>query len=144
MSYPQPTSAAVSAVMKGNRKRDTRPEIALRSGLHRAGLRFRKDYPPADAGRPIQIDIALPRARLAVFVDGCFWHSCPEHGTTPRANATYWAPKLARNRARDLATDQRLRRAGWLPLRVWEHEPVDQAVERVRHFHAQQIPHGGA
>jgi DNA mismatch endonuclease, patch repair protein len=130
--YPLATSPAVSAVMKGNRKRDTRPEIALRSALHRAGQRFRKDYPlRVDGGRPIRVDIAFPKARVALFVDGCFWHACPEHGTAPRANSGYWIPKLARNVARDREVDLRLERADWLAVHVWEHDLADQAADRV-------------
>jgi DNA mismatch endonuclease (patch repair protein) len=78
----------------------------------------------------------FPRARVAVFVDGCFWHGCPEHGTSARSNADFWREKIRANRARDMDTDARLRAAGWIPLRVWEHEPADSAaavvLERVR------------
>jgi DNA mismatch endonuclease, patch repair protein len=79
----------------------------------------------------VTIDIAFTRRRLAVFVDGCFWHCCPEHGVVPRANVAYWGPKLARNRERDAETDARMARAGWQPLRLWEHESLDAAVARV-------------
>jgi DNA mismatch endonuclease, patch repair protein len=130
--YPQPTSSAATAVMKGNRKRDTRPETIVRSALQRAGLRFRKDYPiRVDRGRPIRVDIAFPNSRIALFVDGCFWHRCPEHGTTPRANAMYWNAKLARNVERDHETDERLLGAGWQPVRIWEHDPADEVVARI-------------
>jgi DNA mismatch endonuclease (patch repair protein) len=136
--------------MKGNRKRDTRPETTIRSALQRAGLRFRKDYPiRVDRSRPIRVDIAFPSSRIAVFVDGCFWHRCPEHGTSPRANSAYWGPKLARNVERDRETDERLRGAGWLPLRVWEHEHVDDVVERISSIRGSlasvpsQSTHGG-
>lgn len=118
--------------MKGNVKRDTRPEVALRSALHRRGLRFRRDFPVHVAGRrPIRVDIAFTRARIAVFVDGCFWHSCPEHGTTPRANSAYWGPKLARNVVRDRNNDDALRTIGWQTIHVWEHEEVGEAARRV-------------
>jgi DNA mismatch endonuclease (patch repair protein) len=118
--------------MKGNRKRDTKPEVALRALLHRAGLRFRKDYPVRpDAGRSIRVDIAFPRLRIAVFVDGCFWHGCPEHGTQPRSNASYWEPKLARNRERDQEVDARFHAAGWHVIRVWEHEELPDAARRI-------------
>lgn len=131
--YPFPTSLVVTAVMRGNRKRDTRPELALRSELHRRGYRFRPDYPVrlADRSRPARIDVAFPRLRLAVFVDGCFWHSCPDHSNVPRANSTYWKPKLERNVERDRQIDDALRQAGWTPLRVWEHEPVAAAADKV-------------
>jgi DNA mismatch endonuclease (patch repair protein) len=119
--------------MKGNRKRDTRPEVALRSALHRAGLRFRCDYPVKVLDRrPVRVDIAFTRSRVAVFVDGCFWHCCPEHSNMPRANRSYWAPKLARNVRRDAETDAALEASGWQTIRVWEHEDPHDAVERVR------------
>lgn len=131
--YPQPSSAAATAVMKGNRKRDTGPEVALRSVLHRAGLRFRCDYSiRVPSRRPVRVDIAFTRARLAVFVDGCFWHSCPEHSNLPRANRSYWEPKLARNVQRDAETGTALAALGWRIIRVWEHEHPNEAAERVR------------
>ena len=130
--YPWPTSAAASAVMRGNRRRDTRPERALRSALHARGLRFRVDLPlRLPEGRPVRPDVVFTRHRVAVFVDGCFWHGCPAHGNTPRANADYWVAKIERNRARDRRVDAGLLQVGWSSLRVWEHEPVDRALERV-------------
>ena len=106
--------------------------VALRSALHRSGLRFRKDYLlRLSAGRAVRVDIAFPRAKLAVFVDGCFWHRCPEHGTDPRANASYWGPKLDRNVQRDRETDALLEHDGWSVIRVWEHEDPDQAAALV-------------
>jgi DNA mismatch endonuclease (patch repair protein) len=132
VGYPYPTTPGVTAVMKGNRKTDTKPEVALRSALHRSGARFRKDHSvKVDEGRAIRVDILFPAVKLAVFVDGCFWHRCPEHGTTPRSNTHYWDPKLTRNVERDRRTDERLRKAGWAVLRIWEHEDVDRACERV-------------
>lgn len=126
--YPVPTDAAATAVGKSNKRTGNRPEVTLRSALHRSGLRFRKDYPVrAGAGRPIRVDIAFTRARLAIFVDGCFWHGCPLHGTTPKSNRSYWGPKLARNVERDRETDERLRQAGWDVLRLWEHVSVEDA-----------------
>lgn len=131
--YPYPTRPGVTAVMKGNRKTDTRPELALRSALHRSGLRFRKDHTvKVDEGRTIRVDVVFPRAKLAVFVDGCFWHRCPQHGTEPKSNTGYWSPKLDRNVERDRETDERLRRAGWEVLRIWEHETVEVGSRRVR------------
>jgi DNA mismatch endonuclease, patch repair protein len=119
--------------MKGNRKRDTRPEVALRAALHRDGLRFRKDFPiRPDAGRLIRADVVFTRPRVAVFVDGCFWHACPDHGTQPRSNRDYWKAKLARNVERDSENDERLRRAGWYVVHVWEHEVAAEAAARVR------------
>lgn len=117
--------------MLGNRRRDTRPELALRSALHVRGLRFRVQHPVP--GRPRRsIDIAFTRRRLAVMVDGCFWHGCPLHGSRPGSNRTYWESKIARNRARDLDTDAALIGAGWQVLRIWEHVDVDDAAAAVQ------------
>lgn len=137
LSYPVPSSAAVSAVMRANRRTDTGPERALRSALHRLGLRYRVDHRLRLPGRrPIRLDIAFTRAQLAVFVDGCFWHSCPDHGVVPATNRPYWGPKLERNRERDDEVDAALVGAGWTPVHVWEHEAPEAAaaaiVERLR------------
>lgn len=130
--YPFPTRPAMTAIMKGNRKVDTRPEVVLRSALHRSGARFRKNHNlKVDDGRAIRVDIVFAKEKLAVFVDGCFWHRCPLHGTEPRSNVGYWGRKLDRNVERDRETDERLRVSGWATLRIWEHEAVDQACERV-------------
>ncbi len=115
--------------MRGNRKNDTRPEITLRSALHRRGLRFRVHQKPLSNG-PV-IDILFPARRVAVFVDGCFWHRCPEHGVRPRTNRDYWDAKIERNVARDRRHDQVLAAAGWTVIRVWEHEPPDEAAMRI-------------
>src|SRR5690349_14645601 len=121
--WPRPTSAAVSSVMRGNRWRDTSPEAAVRSILHRRGHRFLKRRTIKLEGRRwTQPDIVFPRARVAVFVDGCFWHRCPVHGTDPVANSSYWASKLDRNVARDRDTDLQLITLGWVVIRAWEHE----------------------
>jgi DNA mismatch endonuclease (patch repair protein) len=119
--YPHPTSAAASAVMRANRKTNTRPELALRSALHRRGLRFRVHLPIVASGLRVVPDIVFPRARVALFADGCLWHSCPEHGSRPRANAEYWTAKLAGNVARDRRVDAALASGGWRVVRVWEH-----------------------
>src|SRR5450756_446435 len=105
------SSPAVRRVMQGNRKRDTRPEIALRQALHRRGLRYRVGVRPIDACGTA--DVVFPKAKVAVFVDGCFWHACPEHFSAPRTNASYWAAKIERNRNRDVEVDARLHAAGW-------------------------------
>lgn len=131
LSYPEPSTAAATKVMRANRKTDTKPELFLRSELHRRGLRFRKHFAHAIDGRRIVVDIVFPRIRLAVFVDGCFWHSCPEHGTVPMSNAWYWTPKLQRNVQRDHETTSRLRSAGWTVLRLWEHTPASDAADLV-------------
>jgi len=131
-NWPIPSSAAASAVMVGNRGRDTRPEVALRSLLHRRGLRFRKSLTIRLGGRRwTQPDVAFPRERLVVYVDGCFWHKCPVHGVMPRANVDYWAPKLERNVARDRDTDRRLAALGWTVIRAWEHDAPEVIAQRV-------------
>lgn len=117
--------------MKGNRRADTKPEIALRSALHRRGLRFRKDVALRPVQRLRRVDIVFPAVKLAVFVDGCFWHGCPEHGNRPRVNTRYWSVKLARNVARDTLVNNELMEAGWTVVRVWEHEDVHEAAARV-------------
>lgn len=117
--------------MRANRRTDTKPEKMLRSELHRLGLRFRKDYPIDLRRRKTRVDIAFPRERLAVFVDGCFWHQCPVHGSVPKANSQYWRPKLARNVARDEVVISGLTAAGWDVLRVWEHVPTTEAARLV-------------
>jgi DNA mismatch endonuclease, patch repair protein len=131
LPYPQPTSPDVSHRMRQNRRRDSGPEIALRSALHRQGLRFKVDFPIRAGGRLIRPDVVFTRARLAVFVDGCFWHCCPNHGNLPRANTAYWQPKLARNVARDLEVNAALSLDDWFVLRIWEHEDIDSVAGRV-------------
>ena len=110
--------------MQGNRSRDTAPERAVRSKLHARGLRFRVSMRPVPAFR-CTADVVFTRARLAVFIDGCYWHGCPIHGREPRTNQHYWRAKLARNRARDLRQTDELTRHGWTVLRFWEHEDPD-------------------
>jgi DNA mismatch endonuclease (patch repair protein) len=117
--------------MVANKRVDTKPEVALRSALHRLGLRFRKDRRidlPAMRVRP---DVVFSAARVAVYCDGCFWHRCPLHATSPKANADYWGPKLAENVRRDRAADEALKAAGWQVVRVWEHESPGEAAERI-------------
>ncbi|MGX5775370.1 very short patch repair endonuclease [Methylorubrum zatmanii] len=124
-------SPGKSAAMRGVRTIGTAPEIELRRRLHRAGLRFRVGLPVP--GKPRRtIDIAFTRARLAVFVDGCFWHGCPIHSGKPRTNAAFWEAKLAGNQARDRDTDACLKAAGWTVLRLWEHVGPDEAADAVR------------
>ncbi|MGH9076492.1 MAG: very short patch repair endonuclease [Acidimicrobiales bacterium] len=130
--YPRPSTPHATKIMKANPRRDTRPEVRLRSALHQRGMRFRCDYAIADGvGRPIRADVAFTRLRLAVFVDGCFWHMCPDHGSVPKANLDYWRPKLEGNARRDAAVDVRLQEAGWEVVRLWEHMPLDDAVAAV-------------
>lgn len=113
--------------MVGNRGADTKPERALRSELHARGLRFFKNRRP-EAGIACRADIVFPSARVAVFVDGCFWHRCPVHGISPRANSEYWSAKLDRNVARDRRNDEGLHAANWRVIRVWEHEDPSTAA----------------
>jgi len=131
-AYPTPSTPYVRAIMRANRSRDTGPELRLRHVLHSAGLRYRVNYTiRTDGKRPITVDVAFTRVHLAVFVDGCFWHSCPEHGTTPAANATYWSPKLARNVERDREASATLELAGWTVARFWEHDEPTRAARRI-------------
>jgi DNA mismatch endonuclease (patch repair protein) len=117
--------------MRAIRRRDSAAELALRSELHRRGLRFRVDYPVPVEGRSPRPDVVFTRAKLAVFVDGCFWHGCPEHGSRPSENVAYWSSKLARNVERDREQNARLEAAGWRVLRFWEHEDPRGAASRV-------------
>lgn len=127
---PNPSSAAVSRRMARQRRRDTQPELELRRELHRRGLRFRVARRPLPGLRS-QADIVFGPARVAVYVDGCFWHSCPLHATSPTANASWWQAKLARNVERDRQADSQLEEAGWAVVRVWEHESHTTAADRV-------------
>lgn len=136
LPYPEPTSAAVTAAMKGNRRSNTQPEVSLRSELHRRGLRFRKEVALRPAERLRRVDIVFPKEKIAVFVDGCFWHGCPDHGNTPRVNTNYWSVKLSRNAARDATINAELTEAGWEVVRVWEHEEVGQAATRIERIRA--------
>lgn len=116
--------------MQGNRSRDTKPELALRSALHARGLRYRVGIRPiADA--LYTADIVFRSTRIAVFVDGCFWHGCKDHGRKIATNTNYWNAKITRNRERDATVNKMLRDAGWLPVRVWEHESPETAADRI-------------
>jgi DNA mismatch endonuclease (patch repair protein) len=117
-------------IMQANRPRDTSPELAIRRLLHGAGLRYRVSARPIPNLRR-SADLVFRPARVAVFVDGCFWHCCPQHGTIPSTNAAYWVPKLARNVERDRETDALLTACGWLSVRVWEHEDAVEATEEI-------------
>ena len=131
-AYPASSTPGRGANMRAIRRTDTKPELALRSALHRAGYRFRKDYRlDLDAGARVRPDIAFTARRVAIFVDGCFWHACPEHGRNPAVNEWYWAPKLRRTIERDRAADAALAAAGWRVVRIWEHVPLTDAVAAV-------------
>ncbi len=127
---PPPSSDAARRRMLAARQRDTAPEMALRSALHRLGLRYWVHRAPLPGIRR-QADIVFPRQRLAIFVDGCFWHGCPLHGTEAKANAAFWQQKITRNRERDRETDRSFEGAGWLVVRVWEHEDPVRAAHRI-------------
>ena len=131
LPYPVATSTGASATMRANRRTDTKPEVLVRSLLHRRGHRFRKDLPIRVASAAVRPDIVFSKRKLAVFIDGCFWHRCPEHGITPASNRQYWAPKLARNVDRDRRDDAELTKAGWRTLRIWEHVSPKDAVAHV-------------
>jgi DNA mismatch endonuclease (patch repair protein) len=128
---PRASSAAARNVMRANRKTGTQPELRLRRALHRLGLRYRvgRRLPSPVLATP---DLIFVRYRVAIFVDGCFWHGCPDHGVQPKVNVAYWTAKLALNRARDLRVDAALHSVGWLPIRVWEHDDPDRAAEHIR------------
>lgn len=110
--------------------RDTAPEVAVRRLLHAAGLRYRVNVPVPGMTRRT-IDIVFPKAKIAVFMDGCFWHGCPQHATSPKANAEWWRAKLDKNMARDIETTEHLRTAGWTVLRYWEHEAPSAVAHEV-------------
>jgi DNA mismatch endonuclease, patch repair protein len=115
--------------MQTTLRRDTPGEVSLRSALHRLGLRFRVDYRLPETRR--RADIAFISAKVAVMVDGCFWHGCPIHGTWPTANAKWWRNKILGNVARDRDTDKRIRKAGWKVMRFWEHDNTQRSAQAV-------------
>lgn len=127
---PSASSPAARSVMRGNRGTDTKPELSIRSALHRRGLRFRKHVAPVK-GLRCRADLVFPSERVAVFVDGCFWHGCPTHGLRPQTNQAYWDAKIGRNVQRDSRNNDILREAGWTVVRIWEHEPVETATKRI-------------
>lgn len=126
------SSPAVHAVMRANKSRDTRPEKALRSAVHALGLRYRVGTRPLPKVRRTA-DLVFTRAKVAVFLDGCYWHGCPEHYRPAKRNREFWEKKINGNRERDVETDRLLREAGWEPIRVWEHQdPLDSAMSIAR------------
>ena len=130
MPRPEASSEVVRSRMQRQRRRDTKPEVELRRILHSRGLRYRVDHKPMEGMRR-RADLVFTRARVAVFVDGCFWHSCPLHATRPASNAEWWEQKLLAKVQRDRDTDRRLEEAGWTVLRAWEHEPPSEVADRV-------------
>ncbi|MDG6221912.1 MAG: very short patch repair endonuclease [Candidatus Bathyarchaeota archaeon] len=118
-----------SKIMSAIRAKNTKPELALRRALWAQGIRYRIHY------NKEKIDIAFPSKKVAVFVDGCFWHGCPEHGHTPKSNQKYWIPKLEKNKQRAIKKDERLKNAGWKVMHFWEHEiddlnPIIQKIKK--------------
>lgn len=128
---PPATDEATLRRMRSQKRRETEPEMGLRRQLWSRGLRYRVDAPLPISGRRRRADLLFPGPRVAVFVDGCYWHACPQHGTTPKSNTSWWAEKLAANVRRDRDTDTQLDSIGWLSVRVWEHENPAQAADRV-------------
>lgn len=130
-AYPEEMALSRSEQMARIRSRHTTPELVLRRLLWRAGLRYRL-HAMTPAGRP---DIVFPGAQVAVFVDGCFWHGCPDHYVRPRSSGDFWCRKLSENFRRDAAQTKRLEALGWRVCRIWEHEvfeTADGAVQRIR------------
>lgn len=125
-----PSSPGVSARMSRQASKDTGVELAVRRLLHAGGLRYRVEYPVPGMPRR-RIDVAFPRVKVAVLIDGCFWHGCPRHATQPKANAEWWRSKLDRNIARDRETTEHLVTQGWTVLRFWEHEAPEDVAARV-------------
>lgn len=117
--------------MRANRKRDTGPELSLRRQAHRLGLRYQLSR-RIWTSPPVVPDLVFPKAKVAVFVDGCFWHGCPAHGVQPQTNSTYWAAKISRNKERDVNVDRNLTVLGWQVVRIWEHEDAAEAAARLK------------
>ena len=130
---PSASSERVARTMRAVPSRDTKPEVVLRSALHRLGYRFRKDVGPVP-GMRCKADIVFTKSRVCVFVDGCFWHGCPEHYRTPKKNSEWWDEKIHDNAARDTRKTRQLSDKGWSVLRIWEHDisrSLDDCVRRV-------------
>lgn len=125
------SSQATRHVMKGNRGRDTKPELAVRRAAHALGLRYRTSARPLQNVRRTA-DMVFVREKVAVYIDGCFWHGCPHHYVASKTNASFWDAKIHTTRQRDTETDQLLRQAGWTPIRIWEHDDPQTAAETIR------------
>ena len=134
-----PTTSERSRLMARVRRSGTKPELLLRTALHQIGLRYRAK---SGIGLPGTPDIAFRGIKLAIFVDGCFWHGCPEHGTVPKTNTPFWVAKISRNRLRDKKVDESLKRLGWKVIRIWEHQalgkenPVVRRIKRLSSLQA--------
>lgn len=130
MQKVKPSSPEASRRMAKVRQKGTEAELALRRELYRMGLRYRVGYQVLKKPRRVA-DIAFPGLKLAVFVDGCFWHGCPAHASWPKQNAEFWRAKIETNRARDADTGERLTASGWQVMRFWAHESPEEAAEKV-------------
>lgn len=130
--YPNPKDEAASKIGRANPRTGTKPEIRLRSALHGRGMRFRKDLLVRAGDVRVHPDVVFTRWKLAVFVDGCFWHGCSAHQSIPKSNRDYWVPKLAANVERDRRVDKALAAAGWDVIRIWEHDEIDGAARHVQ------------
>lgn len=124
------SSPGVRRGMQANKRRDTGPEMRIRRALHARGYRFRVDFRPV-GGSTARPDIAFTRYRVAIFIDGCFWHGCPEHYVAAKTNSDYWIAKVRANRARDERQTRELREAGWRVLRIWEHETLETSLDEI-------------
>jgi DNA mismatch endonuclease, patch repair protein len=131
LKSPSPSSDKVIRVMQSNRRTDTIPEKKIRSALFKRGYRFRKDYLIKTVGTKCRPDVVFPRKKVAVFVDGCFWHGCPAHGTWPKSNADFWRVKIENTKKRDNDNDCSLRETGWMVVRIWEHEIPEEAADKI-------------
>jgi DNA mismatch endonuclease (patch repair protein) len=127
--FDTPTPPGRSRNMQAIRRTDTKPEVRIRSALHRAGYRFRKDLKLDTSSMRVRPDIVFTRHKVAVFIDGCFWHCCPEHGRHPKVNKGYWSPKLESNVDRDKRATAALETDGWLVIRIWDHVPTTEAAQ---------------
>ncbi|MEU8606437.1 very short patch repair endonuclease [Actinoplanes sp. NPDC048791] len=136
--YPAPLNEGRSRNMQANKRTGTKPEIRLRAALHQRGYRFRKDLRIDLGSARVRPDVVFTRKKVAVFVDGCFWHLCPLHGRKPKVNDWYWGPKLQRTVERDLAATAALEAAGYSVVRIWEHVLIDDAVKEIEHAMAKR------
>lgn len=124
------SSPAVRNSMQGNKSKDTKPEMIVRRYLHASGLRYRvHSRPIKDWNR--RADIVFPRVKIAIFINGCYWHGCPKHYKKPKTNTVYWTQKIERNIERDVETFKRLRTEGWSVIVLWEHENLDKKAIKV-------------
>ncbi|MDG4763619.1 very short patch repair endonuclease [Solwaraspora sp. WMMD406] len=136
---PPASSAGVSDRMRKQKSFDTELELSLRRKLYQRGLRYRV-HSQAVPGTRRTIDIAFLSAKVAVFLDGCFWHGCPIHGTSPKANSKWWADKISENQRRDVDTNRRMENAGWLVVRVWGHQDLERAAAEVERIVRERRP----